>query len=1228
MAVRVEQQAEPIPGYRLIERIGGGGFGEVWRAEAPGGLQKAIKFVFGDLSNASDGQRAEQELKSLKRVQSVRHPYILSLERYDIIDGQLMIVMELADRNLWDRYKECRSEGLPGIPRDELLRYMEESAEALDLMNNEYGLQHLDIKPQNLFVVHQHVKVADFGLVKDLEGSQASITGGITPVYAAPETFDGRVTRYSDQYSLAIVFQELLTGQRPFNGANVRQLIMQHLQAPPNVSPLPPADQPHIARALRKLPEERFPTCRELVLALRAGSSGSPGSAGGDVPEVRTGPEGEGASFVTGALTPGLTPGTILVRGPSASMQAIAQASGGSAQGVAPSPIPGLSALAANLRAPAPDTGSGQGTTHCLRALEPSVLKEEEGFHAPPEIKGPGTLFPAVVIGLGQTSLPILQRLRASLQTSVAPLAQLPHLRFLLIDTDPEVIRHATRGQPSARLAASDVVLAQLNRPSHYLKPREGRPKLESWLNPRILYRIPRSQVTTGVRALGRLAFTDHYRSILRRLQMELEAALEPQALITAGRDTGLGLRSNRPRVYIVCGLAGGTGSGMFLDVAYTVRALLRKMGYDPPDVVGMLLLPEVDKSRTRALARGNAFAALTELNYFGSPNTTFKARYHEREPAIEDRDPPFTRSVLLPLAEEGDEAATQQTFALCAALLHRDLATPLGKAADLGRAGLSTPPWEERGQFFQTFGLFQMSWPRPALLGAMARRLCQRTVQRWLSKDSKPLREAVQTWVQQQWAERELGADQFIHRLQAEVVKVLGKPPDALFAALIDPLARLSAQGAPPSGVKSQESGVKETKAADPAAVIEVLKQLEEVIGRPGEDPPADRAPQLVKLLREGGERLGGEWSQKLAEVSVHLIEAPAYRLAGAEEAIRQAVATIEQVLAHHEPLAQDLSRKAAAAHERLRAACAKGEHGQKRGTFTAQAAVDLLRSYAKHRQQSLVLQHLTAAFVSLRGHLSDEQREVNFCRVRLGELAARFEKAPAEEEPDRPAPEVSPGGKAGRANRRLFLSGCKDLAAAVDLCLQSVTPDQMIDLDERMEEMLNANFVALVHVCLTSANVLKDVEGAMLQTARDYATGLLPATSVARLFLEQHPGHDQAEAELVSFFDEAEPELSRASTRAGSGPQVAELCVLAVPEDEAGESVRKLVEKALPETEVQHAASPDDLLVYRERNNLALRDLEHLGPLGHDAYVQMSATENFTPHSRCDIDFRLRTS
>ena len=113
-----------------------------------------------------------------------------------------------------------------------------------------------------------HVKVADFGLVKDLEGMLASVTGGVTPVYAAPETFEGKVSRFSDQYSLAIVYQELLTGQRPYSGTTLRQLVMQHCQGTPDLKSLPKEDQPVILRALAKFHEDRFPSCRALVQAL------------------------------------------------------------------------------------------------------------------------------------------------------------------------------------------------------------------------------------------------------------------------------------------------------------------------------------------------------------------------------------------------------------------------------------------------------------------------------------------------------------------------------------------------------------------------------------------------------------------------------------------------------------------------------------------------------------------------------------------------------------------------------------------------------------------------------------------------------------------------------------------------------------------------------------------------------------------------------------------------
>ncbi len=252
---------EPIPGYTLRRRLGAGGFGEVWLADAPGGLQKAIKLVYGTV----DQERASSELRSLQRIRQVHHPFLLSLERIEVVNHQIVIVTELAECSLVERFLQFRSKGLPGIPRDLLIDLLRDAADALDFLSQKHELQHLDIKPGNLLIVADRIKVADFGLVKDLHEQNQSLVGGLTPTYAAPEIFDGRPDRRSDQYSLAIVYQELLTGQMPFNGRSTAELARQHLNQPPNLDSLPPADRPIIARALAKNPLNRFSSCRQLI---------------------------------------------------------------------------------------------------------------------------------------------------------------------------------------------------------------------------------------------------------------------------------------------------------------------------------------------------------------------------------------------------------------------------------------------------------------------------------------------------------------------------------------------------------------------------------------------------------------------------------------------------------------------------------------------------------------------------------------------------------------------------------------------------------------------------------------------------------------------------------------------------------------------------------------------------------------------------------------------------
>jgi serine/threonine protein kinase len=250
-----------IVGYRLEHRIGVGGFGEVWRGIGPGGFAKAIKILFGSLS----GPQAETELKSLHRIRELRHPFLLNIERVEVSDGRLVIVTELADRSLDARFREATDSGLKGVPRDELLGYLRDAADALDFMAEQYGLQHLDIKPENLLLQGNHAKVGDFGLTKNLDAIGNSLVNGFTPLYAPPEVFDGRPDLGSDQYSLAIVYQTMLTGVAPFNGRTSAQLMAQHLKGTPELGPLHPADRAVVARALSRNPRSRFRSCRQFI---------------------------------------------------------------------------------------------------------------------------------------------------------------------------------------------------------------------------------------------------------------------------------------------------------------------------------------------------------------------------------------------------------------------------------------------------------------------------------------------------------------------------------------------------------------------------------------------------------------------------------------------------------------------------------------------------------------------------------------------------------------------------------------------------------------------------------------------------------------------------------------------------------------------------------------------------------------------------------------------------
>lgn len=1192
MALRIESQAEPIPGYRLIERLGRGGFGEVWKAEAPGGLLKAIKFVYGDLdSKESGGKGAEQELRALNRVKTVRHPYILSLERVDIISGQLIIVMELADRNLWDRFKEARATGQVGIPREELLRYMEEAAEALDLMNTEYQLQHLDIKPQNLFLVRNHVKVADFGLVKDFEGMWAAVTGGVTPVYAAPETFDGKVSRFCDQYSLAIVYQELLTGHRPFPGNNSRQLVLQHLQAAPNLAALPAQDRPIIAQALSKNPNDRHPSCESLVRALRAVSQLSPPN-GATLSAASTPGNGTLSPPVNTPAMP-VTPDALPELTGLMTPAGLAEPLVGPSVLVKAEPASPPPASAGVLSTIAPQTAGPSGATGQLGRTELRVAPETaRPPSVPEEIQGPGVLRPSLIIGLGGTGLGVLQKLRSGLLDRYGSLGVLSTIRFLYLDADPEGAPELFPPQGRAALAAHETLLARLNRASYYLKPREGLTPIETWLDSQMLFRIPRNQVPSGLRPLGRLAFADNYRSIAQRLRLELEACLEPGALTAADRATRLGVATNRPRVYVIVNAGGGTGGGCFLDLAYLIRALLRRLGYERPDVVGLCVLPPIERKPTPrgSVALGNAFAALTELYHFSLAQTTYASCFSTKEIPLRDADAPLSRCVFVPTAPESTQEAFREAADLAAAYLYYQLISPLGR--DLARPATSSGSSADFS--WRTFGLYRISWPRRTIVWQAALRLAERLVDHWTNKNATRIQQEVTAHVDAQWVKHRLDHDGLALRLQQGATTALGQSPDDAISAALAPLERENLQ------------------TVTAATLTETFSRLEALLRPPPDELPEGAAmrlcipPALDMATRQAIE----EGKSAMHAMTIALMDDASFRLAGAEEAVRHLNTFVGQHILNQEAQAQELLKQAANVRMLVTGSLG-GSQGftgwWKRKSSNTPELISAVQEYAKLRYRALLLHAMNLVYRNLLSTTPEQVREVKFVRARLNDLRTIL---------------VEVRNNALRSSipgpgRFLYPDGCTSIDEAVSAAVDAITTEELIDFDSGVQEYVRKQFTSMDDLCIHAHQRFREVAEAVARQAEAFVEALVSKASAAELYLASHPDEEEAAGDLAGLFDEAVPELA-ASIHGLDNPETDRLLVSA---DESGTRVGELAHRGMPELELLSVPGGEEVVLLREQTNLPLAQLAHLGPDARDAYEQMCAMDHFSPHARIDV-------
>jgi serine/threonine protein kinase/streptogramin lyase len=274
-------QGQRFGAYQLHDQLGRGGMGVVYRAEHVHlGRTVALKVLAPELSG--NGDFRDRFLRESRLAATLDHPNVVTVYDAGDVDGALYLAMRLVNgEDLSRLLAACGA-----LDPEEAVSRLEQVASALDTAHRA-GLVHRDVKPQNVLIEGERSYLTDFGLTKPTTQSDmtAMTATGVflgTPDYAAPEQITGSaVDARTDVYALAAVLHECVTGSRLFARDSQVAVLYAHLHEPPPRpsevrAGLPPALDAVVARGLAKAPDERYPTCGELMTATREALQGMP----------------------------------------------------------------------------------------------------------------------------------------------------------------------------------------------------------------------------------------------------------------------------------------------------------------------------------------------------------------------------------------------------------------------------------------------------------------------------------------------------------------------------------------------------------------------------------------------------------------------------------------------------------------------------------------------------------------------------------------------------------------------------------------------------------------------------------------------------------------------------------------------------------------------------------------------------------------------------------------
>ncbi len=261
----------PFGRYELIELLGRGGMGEVWKA-FDSATQRVVAVKVLPPQLAADPVFEQRFRREAYAAAGLNDPHVVPIHNFGEIDGRLYVDMRLIDGQDLEHV-------LTGGPLDpgRAVKIIEQISSALNAAHR-VGLVHRDVKPSNILLAEDDFAyLIDFGIARGAGETKMTATGSVvgTWPYMAPERFSsGQTDTRSDIYALACVLYECLTNSRPFPGDSVEQQIAGHLTTPP---PRPSITRPGvspqldavIARGMAKDPDERYGTTVELARAAR-----------------------------------------------------------------------------------------------------------------------------------------------------------------------------------------------------------------------------------------------------------------------------------------------------------------------------------------------------------------------------------------------------------------------------------------------------------------------------------------------------------------------------------------------------------------------------------------------------------------------------------------------------------------------------------------------------------------------------------------------------------------------------------------------------------------------------------------------------------------------------------------------------------------------------------------------------------------------------------------------